>query len=53
MKQAVVVIHGIGEQRPMDTLRGFVEAMGGTITAANRTDRSGAVFDGLVGHDVV
>ncbi|MFL1417128.1 hypothetical protein ACI77M_13080 [Pseudomonas fildesensis] len=27
MKQAVVVIHGIGEQRPMDTLRSFVEAM--------------------------
>jgi len=24
--------------------RGFVEAMGGTITAANRTDRNGAVF---------
>ena len=24
--------------------RGFVEALGGTITAANRTDRSGAVF---------
>ncbi|MBV8754930.1 MAG: hypothetical protein JO328_18905, partial [Hyphomicrobiales bacterium] len=24
--------------------RGFVEAMHGTITAANRTDRSGAVF---------
>ena len=24
--------------------RGFVEAMGGTITAANRNDRSGAVF---------
>lgn len=24
--------------------RGFVEAMGGTITAGNRTDRSGAVF---------
>lgn len=24
--------------------RGFVEAMGGTITAANRTDRSGALF---------
>ena len=24
--------------------RGFVEAMGGAITAANRTDRSGAVF---------
>ena len=24
--------------------RGFVEAMGGTITAANRTDRTGAAF---------
>ncbi len=24
--------------------RGFVEAMGGTITAANRQDRSGAIF---------
>ncbi len=24
--------------------RGFVEAMGGTITAANRRDRSGACF---------
>ena len=24
--------------------RGFVEAMGGSITAANRTDRPGAVF---------
>jgi hypothetical protein len=26
-RQAVVVIHGIGEQRPMDTMRGFVEAI--------------------------
>ena len=26
-KQAVVLIHGIGEQRPMDTLRSFVEAV--------------------------
>jgi two-component system sensor histidine kinase KdpD len=24
--------------------RGFVEAMGGTLTAGNRQDRSGAVF---------
>ena len=24
--------------------RGFIEALGGTITAANRTDRTGAVF---------
>ncbi len=26
-RQAVVIIHGIGEQRPMDTLRRFVEAV--------------------------
>ncbi|MCK5015410.1 MAG: hypothetical protein KAS66_16510 [Candidatus Omnitrophica bacterium] len=26
-RQAVVIIHGIGEQRPMDTLRSFVDAM--------------------------
>ena len=27
MKQAVVIIHGIGEQRPMSTLRSFVSAV--------------------------
>ena len=27
IRQAVVVIHGIGEQRPMDTLRSFVDAV--------------------------
>ncbi|MGC2627497.1 MAG: hypothetical protein WA269_11715 [Candidatus Udaeobacter sp.] len=27
MKQAVVLIHGIGEQKPMDTLRSFVSAV--------------------------
>lgn len=27
MKQAVVLIHGIGEQKPMETLRGFVAAV--------------------------
>ncbi|MDO8264033.1 MAG: hypothetical protein Q7T21_12540 [Gallionella sp.] len=26
-RQAVLIIHGIGEQRPMDTLRGFVDAL--------------------------
>ena len=26
-KQAVVIIHGVGEQKPMQTLRGFVEAV--------------------------
>lgn len=28
MRQAVLVIHGIGEQKPMATLRGFVHSMG-------------------------
>lgn len=27
-RQAVILIHGIGEQRPMDTLRSFVEGLG-------------------------
>lgn len=27
LKQAVLLIHGVGEQRPMDTLRGFVDAV--------------------------
>jgi hypothetical protein len=26
-KQAIVIIHGIGEQRPMDTIKGFVRAV--------------------------
>ncbi len=29
-KQAVLLVHGIGEQRPMDTLRGFVRAVWAT-----------------------
>ena len=29
MRTAVVIIHGIGEQKPMDTLRGFVESIVG------------------------
>ncbi len=35
MKQAVVLIHGVGEQVPMDTLRGFVEAVWTTDTDAH------------------
>ncbi|WP_457152753.1 hypothetical protein [Mesorhizobium sp. P5_C1] len=27
LSQAVVIVHGMGEQRPMDTLRGFVQAV--------------------------
>ena len=33
-RQAVVVIHGIGEQRPMETVRSFVDAV---VTKANPT----------------
>src|SRR5712671_5413265 len=32
-KQAVVVIHGMGEQKPMDTIRGFVRAVWETDSA--------------------
>ena len=31
-KQAVVVIHGMGEQMPMDTIKGFVRAAWETVT---------------------
>lgn len=34
-KQAVLLIHGIGEQRPMDTLRGFVDTVWKTDTAVH------------------
>lgn len=44
-RQAVVVIHGIGEQRPMDTLRSFVKNIKGYLekhdyTEVNTTVRS-------------
>ena len=31
-KQAIVVIHGMGEQMPMDTIKGFVHAAWETVT---------------------
>jgi hypothetical protein len=34
-----VIIHGIGEQRPMDTLRGFVCAVAGKRLAHSKPDR--------------
>lgn len=42
-------VHAVDRRRPGTGLglaicRGFIEALGGTITAANRADRSGAVF---------
>jgi hypothetical protein len=50
IRQAVVVIHGIGEQRPMDTLRSFVDAVldngktngGGYL---NKPDRMNELFE--------
>jgi hypothetical protein len=38
-RQAVVVIHGIGEPRPLDTLRHFVTAVAGAALGARETER--------------
>ena len=51
MRQAVVVIHGIGEQRPMDTLRKFVHAVipdpeiAGRVKFHNKPDRMSELFE--------
>src|SRR5262249_17250683 len=37
-KQAIVVIHGMGEQVPMDTLRGFVRAVWETDSEITKND---------------
>jgi hypothetical protein len=42
MKQAVLLIHGIGEQRPMDTLRSFVKTVWSTDTSVQRNQAEGA-----------
>ncbi|MEX0954884.1 MAG: hypothetical protein WDZ83_06710 [Rhizobiaceae bacterium] len=40
-RQAVVIVHGMGEQRPLETLRGFVEAVwGGTPTPGHEPSDS-------------
>ena len=36
-RQAVVVVHGMGEQKPLETLRGFVEAVWGSRPTAQPT----------------
>src|SRR4051812_41969251 len=41
-KQAVIVIHGIGEQRPMDTIRGFVRTVWETDQSVIHPDEVGA-----------
>lgn len=41
-KQAVLLIHGIGEQRPMDTLRGFVDTVWTTHSKIHTSSAGGA-----------
>ncbi|WP_295414061.1 hypothetical protein, partial [uncultured Thiodictyon sp.] len=43
-KQAVVLIHGIGEQIPMETLRGFVDAVWSKDTAIHHPFRAPTVW---------
>lgn len=43
-KQAVLLIHGIGEQRPMDTLRSFVDAVWTTDTSLREQWNSSVVW---------
>ena len=51
MRQAVVVIHGIGEQRPMSTLRSFVNAVipepnhKGRVKFHSKPDRMSETFE--------
>ena len=44
MRQAVIIIHGIGEQRPMDTLRSFIRNIAGA-TVRNKPDKMSAIFE--------
>lgn len=44
-RQAVVLIHGIGEQRPMDTLRSFVESGLGITDFWSKPDRLSESFE--------
>jgi hypothetical protein len=44
-RQAVVIIHGVGEQRPMETLRGFVAAIAGRRAALSKPDRISSTLE--------
>ena len=44
LKQAVVLIHGIGEQVPMDTLRGFVDAVWTSDSSLRKESTSSQVW---------
>jgi len=45
VRQAVVVIHGIGEQRPLDTLRGFIKAIVGEKQFRSKPDAMSRLFE--------
>lgn len=45
MRQAVVLIHGIGEQKPLDTLRRFVKSICGDIEFRNKPDKMNESFE--------
>jgi len=44
-KQAIVIIHGMGEQRPNATLRGFVRCLVKQMTQADPNDEDLDIFD--------
>ncbi|MEK1888218.1 MAG: hypothetical protein AAAB35_11735 [Phyllobacterium sp.] len=46
MKQAVVIIHGMGEQIPMETLQGFVETVWVTDDSLIDRDRPDSLTGG-------
>lgn len=39
-RQAVIIIHGIGEQRPMDTLRSFVDSIKKFLEASDASEKN-------------
>ncbi len=45
MRQAVVLIHGIGEQKPLDTLRRFVKSICGDIEFRSKPDKMNESFE--------
>ena len=44
MRQAVIIIHGVGEQKPMDTLRNFLRNIIGGIVR-NKPDKMSSLFE--------
>jgi hypothetical protein len=53
MKQAVVVIHGMGEQVPMETIMSFSHSVWSTDTDLIRADRPDSSTDGKRSENVI